>query len=278
MDGQYPIGTSEPIIAILQLQQILKLKPEEKLSDERIFTGIDYILSMQNETGGWASYEPTRGPELLELINPAEVFDRIMIDYDHTECSASCIRALVIFKKYYPANSRINAIDTAIKRGVALIKKVQRPDGSWYGNWGVCFTYAAFFAVEALIEAGESLSSPTIQKAVQFLVSKQQEDGGWGETFESCSLRKYTQNPKSQVVNTAWVLLVLMKVNYYDKEVIRRGIEVLKKRQLANGDWTNEDTKGVFNANCGIYYVSYKNVFPLWALSRYTNLYEKKSQ
>ena len=28
---------------------------------------------------------------------------------------------------------------------------IQRPDGSWYGSWGVCFTYGTWFGIEALM-------------------------------------------------------------------------------------------------------------------------------
>jgi squalene cyclase len=40
-------------------------------------------------------------------------------------------------------------------------------------------------------------------------------------------------------------------------------------RQLPDGDWAQEGISGVFNANCMITYSQYKNIFPIWALSRY---------
>ena len=42
-------------------------------------------------------------------------------------------------------------------------------------------------------------------------------------------------------------------------------------RQKRNGDWPDEDVKGVFNHNCCIEYVSYKNIFTLSALARYNS-------
>lgn len=27
-------------------------------------------------------------------------------------------------------------------------KQIQRPDGSWYGSWGICFTYGTWFGIE----------------------------------------------------------------------------------------------------------------------------------
>ncbi|KAH7515219.1 hypothetical protein FEM48_Zijuj10G0003800 [Ziziphus jujuba var. spinosa] len=52
-----------------------------------------------------------------------------------------------------------------------------------YANWGVCFTYGAWFALGGLTAAGKSYdNSPTIRRAVEFLLRKQNEDGGWGES------------------------------------------------------------------------------------------------
>jgi squalene cyclase len=39
-----------------------------------MFDAVDVLLTMQNPSGGYASYEPVRGPKFLELLNPAEVF------------------------------------------------------------------------------------------------------------------------------------------------------------------------------------------------------------
>jgi squalene cyclase len=44
------------------------------------------------------------------------------------------------------------AVMCAVHRGLGSILACQRPDGSWYGNWGVCFTYATWFGVSAVAE------------------------------------------------------------------------------------------------------------------------------
>ena len=49
-----------------------------KLVDERrMCDAVDVMLSLQNPNGGFASYELIRGPEWLELLNPAEVFGKL---------------------------------------------------------------------------------------------------------------------------------------------------------------------------------------------------------
>jgi len=120
--------------------------------------------------------------------------------------------------------------------------------------------------------AGESTNSLHVRKACEFLVSKQKEDGGWGETFNSCVTRDYADNPISQVVNTAWAVLALMKARHH-KKPIERGIKLLMQLQHPNGDWTQESVSGVFNANCAISYPAYTKIFPIWALGRYATQY-----
>lgn len=57
-----------------------------------------------------------------------------------------------------------------------------------YGCWGICYTYATFFAVDALVAYGKTYHNcDTLRKACQFLLSKQLADGGWGESYLSNS-------------------------------------------------------------------------------------------
>jgi lanosterol synthase len=153
------------------------------LKDQRIFDSVDTLLTFQNASGGCSSYEPTRGREWLELLNAAEVFGRIMVEYDYPECTTAVVTALTLFRNYYP-EYRSNDIEAFISRAVKYIKAAQYPDGSWYGSWGICFTYAGMFALESLASRGEKYgTSEYAKKGCDFFVSKQREDGGWSESY-----------------------------------------------------------------------------------------------
>ena len=52
---------------------------------QRMHDCIDTLLSMQNPSGGFASYELQRGSERMEYLNAAEVFGNIMVDYMYPE-------------------------------------------------------------------------------------------------------------------------------------------------------------------------------------------------
>jgi len=277
-ENGWPVAdcTAEGLSASLALHHSGLVKPLLDLG--RMKKAVDVILSYQNPDGGWATYELTRAPKWLEKLNPSEIFADIMIDYSWTECTAACVLALLEFQAAYPSY-KPQEIGKAISAGIRFILGQQKPDGSWYGGWAVCFTYATWFGVEALTNAlgkgyhGDAALSERIKKACGFLNSKQRADGGWGESFESCSKLVYTEAAQSQVVNTAWALLALMAAHHEDKTTIARGIQLLLDRQTDLGDWPQENISGVFNYNCMITYANYRNIFPVWALGRYLKQY-----
>ena len=217
------------------------------VSDKRQKDAVDTLLTMQNKSGGCASYEPTRGSEYLEWLNAAEVFGRIMVEYDYPECTTAVVTALHAFQKHHP-DYRKQEIDAFKERAIEYIRRAQRPDGSWYGSWGICFTYAAMFAMESLACAGESYAnSERVRRGCAFLLSHQMEDGGWGETYRSCETGVYTPHERSQVVQTAWVVIALLEAGYPDPEPLRRALGVVVRRQQASGEWKQEAIEGVFN-------------------------------
>lgn len=57
-----------------------------------------------------------------------------------------------------------------------------------YGSWGVCSTYATWFALEGLAAVGKTYENClAIREGVGFLLKKQNSSGGWGESYLSCS-------------------------------------------------------------------------------------------
>lgn len=156
----------------------------ELLDDQRIFDAVDTLLGYQNENGALSSYEARRGGEYLEMLNAAEVFGRIMIEYDYPECTTACVKALSVFNKHWP-DYRTKDVKIFINRAVNWIRSHQRPDGAWYGSWAICFTYATMFALESLASVGDTFSkSHVTRQGCKFLLSRQREDGGWSESYK----------------------------------------------------------------------------------------------
>ncbi|CBI18413.3 hypothetical protein VitviT2T_014435 [Vitis vinifera] len=87
------------------------------------------------------------------------------------------------------------------------------PDGSWYGNWGVCFTYGTWFALRGLAAASKTYHNClAVRKVVDFLLKLQLDDSGWGESYLSCSDKKYTplEGNQSNLIQTGWTLMGLI--------------------------------------------------------------------
>lgn len=251
---------------------------KEYVVDENLYEAVDVILNIQNkssfEFGSFSSYEKIRATPLLEKLNPAEVFNNIMVEYPYVECTDSSVLGLTYFAKYYPEHRKYEIKD-AIRNAIQYITESQDPhDGSWYGCWGVCFTYASMFALEAYHSVGQNYSnSEPVRKGCDFLVSKQREDGGWSESMKSCETHTYVSLEKSLVVQTAWALIGLILSAYPDRAPIERGIELLISRQLPSGEWKFEEIEGVFNHSCAIEYPNYRFLFPIKALGLYHQLY-----
>uniref|UniRef100_I3KJC6 Terpene cyclase/mutase family member n=1 Tax=Oreochromis niloticus TaxID=8128 RepID=I3KJC6_ORENI len=267
--------TAEGLKSLMLLQELCP-SIRQPVNSERLCDAVNVLLSMRNTDGGFATYETKRGGRLLELLNPSEVFGDIMIDYTYVECTSAVMQALRHFQKVYP-DHRAEEIRSTLREGLEYCRKVQRPDGSWEGSWGVCFTYGMWFGLEAFACMGHVYENghvcEEVQKACRFLLDRQMPEGGWGEDFESCEQRRYIQSGSAQIHNTCWALLGLMAVRHPDRKSIERGVQMLIDEQLPNGDWPQENIAGVFNKSCAISYTSYRNVFPIWTLGRFSRLY-----
>jgi len=227
------------------------------------------ILSWQNDDGGWATYEKRRGGAWLEQFNPSQVFGDIMVDYSYVECTSACLQALAKAKRRFPGEFDL---DEAITRGAKFIRSQQRPDGSFEGSWGVCFTYGTWFGVTGLRAAGATADDPAIRRAVAFLLSKQRPDGSWSEHGNSCRERRWIDDVDGHVVQTAWALSTLVRGGCDVREAMDRAVEWLCRRQEPDGSWAREPLVGVFNRTCLIAYDNYRHYFPVWALGEWRAL------
>ncbi|CAH6720715.1 lanosterol synthase [[Candida] jaroonii] len=273
--------TAESVKAILMVQNHKDYADvKDLISKERLYKSVDVLLSIQNrgsyEFGSFATYENIRGSQLVEALNPAEVFNNIMVEYPYVECTDSSVLGLTYFTKYHPEYKQI-PIKFAIEDAIQYIRKSQLADGSWYGAWGVCYTYATMFALEAFNSVGKSYANDeTVKKGCDFLISKQQADGGWSESMKSCETHTYVPaGKKSLVVQTAWSVIGLLLAEYPHQEPIEQGIKLIMDRQLPTGEWKAEDVEGVFNHSCAIEYPSYKFLFTIKALGLYNKKYGK---
>ncbi|XVE78772.1 hypothetical protein DITRI_Ditri14bG0004800 [Diplodiscus trichospermus] len=265
--------TAEGLKCTLLFSQMSNDLVGEKMETERFYDAVNVILSLQSNNGGFPAWEPQRAYRWLEKFNPIEFLEDVLIEREYVECTSSAIQALALFRELHPRHRRFE-IDHCIARGAQFIEDTQNQDGSWYGYWGICYTYGTWFAVEALTACGRNYcNSPTLRKACEFLLSKQLPNGGWGESYLSSQNKVYTnlQGNRANLVQTAWALLSLIDAGQGDVDPapIHRGIKVLINSQMEDGDFPQQEITGVFFRNCTLNYASYRNIFPIWALGEY---------
>lgn len=262
--GHWPVTdcTAESLRALLGIAPIVERPhPATLLRD-----AAGYILAHQNRDGGWPAYERARAPGWVSLLNRSDVFGRVMRDESHVECTGSCLGALAAYRERFAAD-RPRIVADALARGEAFLRRVQRPDGSWLGYWGVCFTYATWFAVEGLRAVGVAPDDGAVDRASLFLERCQREDGGWGESVEGNRLRRYVPSGSGHPVMTAWAILALVAAGRRETDAVRRGVDFLERAQKADGGFPSPGMSGAFMEMHAMAYGSHARIFPLWALA-----------
>jgi squalene-hopene/tetraprenyl-beta-curcumene cyclase len=124
-----------------------------------------------------------------------------------------------------------------------------------------------------LAAIGEDPAQPYIRKAVNWLKSKQNLDGGWGETCESYHDPSLAGVGESTPSQTGWAILSLIAAGEVDSPAVARGIQYLISAQKTDGTWDEDQFTGTgFPKFFMIKYHIYRNCFPLMALGTYREL------
>ncbi|MCL2713304.1 MAG: squalene--hopene cyclase [Alphaproteobacteria bacterium] len=240
--------------------------------DAAIARGVEWIEGMQSDDGGWAAFDVNN---LEYYLNNIPFSDHgALLDPPTEDVTARCLSMLGQLGQTLATGNR------AVAAGIAYLRRTQHKEGSWYGRWGLNFIYGTWSVLCGLNAAGIDHSDPMIRKAVEWLASIQNSDGGWGEDAVSYRLDyKGWEKAPSTPSQTGWALLALMAVGEADHPAVARGVQYLIATQNKKGLWSEERyTATGFPRVFYLRYHGYAKFFPLWALARYRNLRSTNSR
>jgi squalene-hopene/tetraprenyl-beta-curcumene cyclase len=257
----YPDVDDTAVVGML-LHRAQKAGYEEPIARAR-----EWILGMQSSNGAWGAFDINNDRQYLNHIPFAD--HGALLDPPTEDVTARCISFL--------AQLDNDADKPAIARGVAYLRREQRPDGSWFGRWGTNYIYGTWSVLCALNAAGVDHADIMIRRAANWLINKQRADGGWGEDCETYGDAPpgefHGEAAQSLPSQTAWAMLGLMAAGQADHDAVRRGAEFLQAAQDEAGSWTEAAYNAVgFPRVFYLKYHGYPRFFPLMALSRYRNL------
>ena len=232
---------------------------------ERIARAAEWIVGMQSKNGGWGAFDAENESYHLNHIPFAD--HGALLDPPTSDVSARCVGFL--------CQIGYSADHPVVVRGLDFLRAEQEESGAWFGRWGTNYIYGTWSVLAAFNAANEDLAAPHIRKAVAWLNSAQNPDGGWGETGDSYYPERVESSFKrrSTASQTAWALLALMAAGEVDAEPVRRGVEYLLTAKREGVRWQEDDYTAVgFPRVFYLRYHGYAAYFPVWALARYRDL------
>jgi squalene-hopene/tetraprenyl-beta-curcumene cyclase len=236
--------------------------------------GIAWLLGMQNDDGGWGAFDRGCDKEILTHVPFAD--HNALLDPSTADVTGRVVFAL--------RRLGMAAAAPELARAVAFLRRQQEADGSWYGRWGCNYVYGTWLVLSALASCGDISREPWCRRAADWILSRQNPDGGWGESPRSYDDPAQKGIGPSTAAQTAWALMGLFAAGVTAPATpatsatpataaIDRGVEYLLRGQREDGSWHDEPwTATGFPRVFYLQYHLYAVYFPLMALSEYRAL------
>lgn len=223
-----------------------------------IARGVDWIVGMQSRAGGWGAFDVDNDTMWLYKI-PFCDFGKVT-DEPCADVTAHSLETL----------GTLGIRTDAAERGLEWLLSEQEEDGSWFGRWGVNHIYGTGAALPGLEACGIPHDHPSMRRAVAWLDSVQQENGGFGEDIRSYADPAWRGRAEFTTPSqTAWALLAYVAAGNAEDSAARRAADYLCAAQGPDGDWHEEHFTGTgFPLDFMIRYHLYRITFPLLALGR----------
>jgi squalene-hopene/tetraprenyl-beta-curcumene cyclase len=223
-------------------------------------SGLNWLLSMQSKNGGFAAFDKDNDMEILNKIPFA----------DHGACLDPATADITGRMIEFLAGIGYDLDSDVVQRAADFIMKQQSPDGSFWGRWGVSYVYGTWGALGGLCALNRPEDRGVIAKAIAWLKSVQNADGGFGESCLSDAEGKFIPAGESVASQTAWALMTFVSAGEARSTEAGRAAAWLVANQRESGTWDERHFTGTgFPGHFYIRYHGYRNFFPVMALGRY---------
>ena len=264
-NAHYP-DLDDTAVVVMAMDRYVRLPTaqQRRLLQDAIRRARAWVAGLQSRNGGFGAFDADNVSEYLNHIPFAD--HGALLDPPTADVTARCIGMFAQLGD--PADRDI------VARAVAFLERAQEHDGSWYGRWGMNYVYGTWSALCAFNAIGAGARSPAVGRAIDWLVTMQNADGGFGETAQSYELGRRDAAPApSTPSQTAWALLALMAGGATHHAATERAVDYLVRKQGPDGFWPEpEFTATGFPRVFFLRYHGYARYFPLWALARYRTL------
>ncbi|HLH25293.1 MAG TPA: squalene--hopene cyclase [Chloroflexota bacterium] len=215
-----------------------------------------WVLAMRSRNGAWAAFDRDNCSRVVYQLPFADF--GAMTDPPTEDVTAHVLEMLFALG-HRPA-------DPMVAPALRYLRQTQTADGAWYGRWGVNYVYGTWCVVTALTRG--RIGRGLVGRALAWLLSVQNDDGGWGETCYSYDDPSFAGRGRSTPSQTAWAVLSLQSAGLGQHPACRRGLAYLGERQSA-GTWDEPEYTGTgFPRDFYINYHLYRHVFPTLALAQ----------
>jgi squalene-hopene/tetraprenyl-beta-curcumene cyclase len=192
------------------------LTPSSEVLPQALF-GLEWLVGLQNADGGWPTF--CRG------------WGKLPFDRSGSDLTAHALRGFARVRTWLPTDEQIPGnglgqltvenIQSYLDSGLAYLARTQRPDGSWLPLWfgnqhapdDENPTYGTARVLAAYRDLGMMESEPA-RRGVAWLLSNQNDDGGWGAG----------RGTPSSVEETALAVEVLLAASPNVETAVNRGL------------------------------------------------------
>jgi squalene-hopene/tetraprenyl-beta-curcumene cyclase len=227
---------------------------------EPVQRAADWLVGMQSRNGGFAAFDADNTHLWLNRIPFAD--HGALLDPPTEDVTARVALLLGVLRRPQDAPALARALD--------FLFATQQPSGAWWGRWGTNYLYGTWSVLAALEHAEDPRKGAAVERAVRWLVSVQQPDGGFGESNDTYTRPELAGGGPSTPCQTAWALLALLAAGRRDEPAAQRAVDWLLATQREHGLWESEEHNAPgFPRVFHLRYHGYSAYFPLWALARW---------